>query len=157
MTSVFGHVMTLDFIGKYNNWDKVDPVSNKFLVLPLYFIILFYCISNILLVMFKAELFSCPTEKKEAVPRLKIPFLLAKEGAHCDYLILWLDCDKEGENICFEVIHAVQQGMNRRLNPNVSLLNFNLIIHINLMKLYKCYICYRIFGEQDFLLLQKRT
>jgi len=26
MTSVCGHVMTLDFIGKYNNWDKVDPV-----------------------------------------------------------------------------------------------------------------------------------
>ncbi|XP_034190961.2 DNA topoisomerase 3-beta isoform X1 [Osmia lignaria lignaria] len=90
MTSVCGHVMTLDFIGKYNNWDKVDP----------------------------AELFSCPTEKKEAVPKLKIPYFLAKEGAHCDYLVLWLDCDKEGENICFEVIYAVQQGMNRRLNPN---------------------------------------
>ena len=28
-TSVCGHVMTLDFIGKYNNWDKVDPVSIK--------------------------------------------------------------------------------------------------------------------------------
>jgi hypothetical protein len=27
MTSVCGHVMTLDFIGKYNNWDRVDPVS----------------------------------------------------------------------------------------------------------------------------------
>jgi DNA topoisomerase IA len=26
-TSVCGHVMSLDFIGKYNNWDKVDPVS----------------------------------------------------------------------------------------------------------------------------------
>ena len=27
MTSVCGHVMSLDFIAKYNNWDKVDPVS----------------------------------------------------------------------------------------------------------------------------------
>ena len=26
-TSVCGHVMSLDFLGKYNNWDKVDPVS----------------------------------------------------------------------------------------------------------------------------------
>ncbi|XP_039304984.1 DNA topoisomerase 3-beta-1 isoform X4 [Solenopsis invicta] len=90
MTSVCGHVMTLDFIGKYNNWDKVDP----------------------------AELFSCSTEKKEAVPKLKIPYFLAKEGAHCDYLVLWLDCDKEGENICFEVINAVQQGMHRKLHIN---------------------------------------
>lgn len=28
-TSVCGHVMTLDFIGKYNNWDKVDPVRKR--------------------------------------------------------------------------------------------------------------------------------
>ena len=27
MTSVCGHVMTLDFIGRFNNWDAVDPVS----------------------------------------------------------------------------------------------------------------------------------
>ena len=27
MTSVCGHVMSLDFTGKYNNWDKVDPVK----------------------------------------------------------------------------------------------------------------------------------
>ncbi|KAJ8675377.1 hypothetical protein QAD02_011163 [Eretmocerus hayati] len=64
MISVCGHVMSLDFIGKYNNWDKGNPV----------------------------ELFSCPTEKKEAVPKLKIPSFLAKE--------------------------AVQQGSFRKLDPN---------------------------------------
>ncbi|XP_075234621.1 DNA topoisomerase 3-beta-like [Lycorma delicatula] len=26
MISVCGHVMSLDFIGKYNNWDRVDPI-----------------------------------------------------------------------------------------------------------------------------------
>uniref|UniRef100_T1I8T1 DNA topoisomerase n=1 Tax=Rhodnius prolixus TaxID=13249 RepID=T1I8T1_RHOPR len=85
MTSVCGHVMTLDFIGKYNNWDRVDPV----------------------------ELFSCTTEKKEASPKLKMPQFLAQEARGCEYLILWLDCDKEGENICFEVINAVQGTMKK--------------------------------------------
>lgn len=28
MTSVCGHVMSCDFPPKYNNWDKVDPVSD---------------------------------------------------------------------------------------------------------------------------------
>ena len=28
MTSVCGHVMSLDFLAAYNRWDQIDPVSN---------------------------------------------------------------------------------------------------------------------------------
>ena len=34
MTSVCGHVMSLDFIPKYNNWDKIDPVIDFFIIYP---------------------------------------------------------------------------------------------------------------------------
>ncbi|KAJ8922656.1 hypothetical protein NQ315_007688 [Exocentrus adspersus] len=84
MTSVCGHVYGVDFISKYNNWDRVDPV----------------------------ELFSCPIEKKEAMPKLKMPAFLAAEAKGCDNLILWLDCDKEGENICFEVMSSVAHSVS---------------------------------------------
>lgn len=73
----------LIFSGKYNSWDRVDPV----------------------------ELFTCPTEKKEATPKLRMRQFLSQESKGCDYLVLWLDCDKEGENICFEVIDAVSRSI----------------------------------------------
>ena len=65
-----------------------------------------------------AELFGCPTEKKEATTKLRMPAFLNSEAKGCDYIVLWLDCDKEGENICFEVIEAVEKSMNLHVINN---------------------------------------
>ncbi|CAG7727511.1 unnamed protein product [Allacma fusca] len=91
MTAVTGHVYGMDFPSKYNSWDKVDP----------------------------ADLFECPTVKTEANEKQKVPIMLKAESRNTSYVILWLDCDKEGENICFEITDILCEHM--RLAPGQNL------------------------------------
>nr|CAB3457482.1 unnamed protein product [Digitaria exilis] len=91
VTSVIGHVLSVDFPPAYQNWEGTDPM----------------------------DLFEAPVLRSECNPkvltRLSSPFFLkpahirrhlAQEARGCTNLILWLDCDREGENICYEVIEC---------------------------------------------------
>nr|VDC88728.1 unnamed protein product [Brassica oleracea] len=74
VTSVIGHVFSVDFPEKYQNWSTIDP----------------------------QDLFDAPIQKKESNPKAHICRHLSNEARGCSYMVLWLDCDREGENICFE-------------------------------------------------------
>ncbi|KAL7721107.1 DNA topoisomerase [Entamoeba marina] len=84
MTSVAGHVFTCDFETKYRSW-TVDP----------------------------SELFHCDIVKEEANPKTRIVQHLKNEAKGCTGLVLWLDCDREGENICFEVMESTVDFMTK--------------------------------------------
>ncbi|CAK8990534.1 DNA topoisomerase 3-beta-1 (DNA topoisomerase III beta-1) [Durusdinium trenchii] len=82
VTATTGHVYSLDFSQEYNNWEKHSP----------------------------DVLFSAQTVRTYD-PRGNIPAHIAEEARNCDLLILWLDCDREGENICFEVMELALPQM----------------------------------------------
>ncbi|MES1921050.1 hypothetical protein MHBO_002648, partial [Bonamia ostreae] len=82
-TSVTGHVLNIDFHPKYRNWTDTEP----------------------------RELFTAKTEKNPADKNGKICKHLQIAAKNVKYLILWLDCDREGENICFEVIDQCRFSM----------------------------------------------
>ena len=61
------------------------------------------------------ELFDVPTVKTECNEDSFITIDWLKNLARGkDILCLWLDCDREGENICYEVIHNVLPYMNKK-------------------------------------------
>ncbi|GJQ09879.1 hypothetical protein GpartN1_g1670.t1 [Galdieria partita] len=83
VTSVLGHVYGFDFTKEYNDWNSVDA----------------------------EELFFAGIRKVVADSSSKVVKHLTKEATGIDYLVLWLDCDREGENIACEVISCVKDSM----------------------------------------------
>ncbi|XP_012551245.2 DNA topoisomerase 3-alpha isoform X1 [Bombyx mori] len=76
MTSVSGHLLALEFSGTYRTWQTCSPLS-----------------------LFDAPVFKyCPENYQ------KIKMTLEREVRSCQGLIIWTDCDREGENIGFEII-----------------------------------------------------
>lgn len=86
ITSVLGHLMETEFDERHRKWGSCDPVE-----------------------LFEAEIHVRVPEDKTDVKRN-----LEQAARQCEELVLWLDCDREGEAIGFEVMD-VCTAVNRRL------------------------------------------
>ena len=114
VTSVTGHVFSLDFTSKYQSWDNVDP----------------------------AELFYAKTEKKPEGKGGMVKHL-EREAKGMDYLVLWLDCDREGENICFEVIQCTQGSMRKSVQgQHIYRARFSAVTPKDIEKVCYAMLCY---------------
>ena len=89
MTSVCGHLLNYNFPIQYQKWESVDP----------------------------KVLFSAPIVQVCNDTSKKIKTTLQREIKHCSILIIWTDCDREGENIGFEIIKVCQE-----VNSNIRVL-----------------------------------
>lgn len=88
VTSVSGHLLGLDFVGNYKKWQAVNPVS-----------------------LFDAPILkTCPEDSQN------IKKTLEEETRKSQHLIIWTDCDREGENIGYEVIQVCQA-----IKPNIRI------------------------------------
>ncbi len=88
-TSVAGHLMAIDVAENYKAWSSCDPIA-----------------------LFEAPIVKYVPENMQAIEKT-----LKQEARGSKYLILWLDCDREGENIAFEVIDVC-----KKINPRITIL-----------------------------------
>ncbi|RWS07211.1 hypothetical protein B4U79_07604 [Dinothrombium tinctorium] len=88
MTSVSGHLINIDFTDRYRRWYSCDPV----------------------------ELFNAPIVEKCEENYVQIKRTLENECKRCSHLIIWTDCDREGECIGFEIINVC-----RKVNPSINI------------------------------------
>lgn len=82
VTSVAGHIFSRDFPSKFADW-SIDP----------------------------SQLFHAPTVRKLEKQSRAVASNLAGVSKNMDFMVLWLDCDKEGENICFEVLDVCKRNI----------------------------------------------
>ena len=87
VSSVAGHLYGTEFLRMHQNVNAIKP----------------------------EELFDAPTVKTENNDSsFSIIDNLKNLANNKDILCLWLDCDREGENICYEVIHNTLPFMNKK-------------------------------------------
>lgn len=107
VTSVTGHIQGLQFPLKYKSWRNVDP----------------------------SKLISeAKVERVFSEDKLPIVKNLKKFGKQATDLVLWLDCDREGEAICYEVIEAC--GLMDCKDTEIYRAHFSAATKSNIIKAY---------------------
>lgn len=87
VTSVKGHLMTQDFPEAYRKWNSCSP----------------------------SDLFTAPIETTVSKESKQVAQNLRDESRRADLLMIWTDCDREGEHIGAEVVE-----MCRRVNSRIE-------------------------------------
>ncbi|KAL1411723.1 DNA topoisomerase [Vanrija albida] len=86
VTSVLGHLTSSDFTGDYRNWNSCDPF----------------------------DLFEAPVVTFVSNDLKPVEKNLQQEARRADLLMIWTDCDREGEHIGYEVVATC-----RMVNPRI--------------------------------------
>ncbi|KAF8983156.1 DNA topoisomerase [Entomortierella lignicola] len=89
MTAVRGHLQSTDFPLRYRKWSGCAPV----------------------------ELFEAQIEKSTSKDLISVESNLVQESRMADQVVIWTDCDREGENIGAEIA-SVCQRHNQRILVN---------------------------------------
>jgi DNA topoisomerase-3 len=94
VTSVVGHVFSLGFVQEDRDRAYKDP----------------------------SEYFRLPVVKQEegSTGKLRVIDHLRALSSEADHLVLWLDCDAEGENIAHEVIGVTRRALEQKTAEEIS-------------------------------------
>lgn len=109
VTSVAGHVYSRDFPKQYADWQRTDPMT----------------------------LFDAETVLVEANPKNRIVDHMKYEANNASFVILWLDNDREGENICFEILNAITPVIKKESYKQIYRAVFSSLAPMDLQQCFK--------------------
>jgi DNA topoisomerase-3 len=89
MTSVSGHLISHDFEQRFKKWSSCDPSA-----------------------LFEARIESFVEDGKKGIAKN-----IETKARWCQYLYIWTDCDREGENIGTEIRDVACKGNPRLIDP----------------------------------------
>ncbi|XP_026190545.1 DNA topoisomerase 3-alpha [Cyclospora cayetanensis] len=116
--------MTLDFSSPFSSWNAVPPEA----------------------------LFSAPVSKRVSDSAKDIVGNLKTYAKKCQWLVLWLDCDREGENIAFEAADA-RSEIDLRIGTPLKACSSKLSLQRGLIR--ACYVSPRRFLEVEQFVSEK--